>query len=153
MELDGMNFYLEEAERTTHPGFKRILQLLVNEEKKHYIFIDKLQQKSVPEELPAFPENDAENIFRKLRQNEEGFDFNAEQVEIYRKVLEIEKQSEKFYRDEAAKTENEEQRKQLLMVAEEEKKHVILVDGLVEYINRPKEWVEHAMFTQPRPEY
>ena len=39
------------------------------------------------------------------------------------------------------------------MVAEEEKKHVILLDGLVEYLSRPKDWVEHAMFTQPRPEY
>jgi hypothetical protein len=39
------------------------------------------------------------------------------------------------------------------MIRVVKEKHVILVDGLVEYINRPKEWVEHAMFTQPRPEY
>ena len=48
---------------------------------------------------------------------------------------------------------NEKLKEQLLMVAEEEKKHVILLDGLVEYLSRPKDWVEHAMFTQPRPEY
>jgi rubrerythrin len=153
MELDGINFYQEAAEGTTHPGFKKILQLLIDEEQKHYNFFDRLQQNSKPGELPAFPVNDAENIFRQLRQHKEGFDFSAEQVEVYKKALEIERQSEKFYRAEAEKTENEELKKQLLMVAEEEKKHVMLVDGLVEYLSRPSEWVEHAMFSQLRPEY
>ncbi|MFA7231003.1 MAG: ferritin family protein [Victivallaceae bacterium] len=153
MELDGINFYQDEAERTTHPGFKRILELLTNEEKKHYDFWDKLQQNSKPGELSAFPVKEVKNTFQQLRQHKKGFDFSAEQVDVYKKVLEIEKQSETFYRTEAAKTENEELKKQLLMVAEEEQKHVILVNSLVEYINRPREWVEHAMFTQPRPEY
>ena len=153
VELDGIYFYQEQAERTTQPGFKRILQLLIDEEQKHYNFFDRLLQNLEPVELPAFPVNEAENIFRQLWKNEEGFDFSAEQVEVYKKALEIEKQSEKFYRNEAEKTESEELKKQLLVVAEEERKHVLLVDGLVEYLNRPKEWVEHAMFSQIKPEY
>ncbi|MFA6104813.1 MAG: ferritin family protein [Victivallaceae bacterium] len=156
MELDGIHFYQTESERTNSPGFKKILQLLINEEQNHYSFFDMLQQNLEPGELPAFPVNVVENVFRELWKNGEGFDFSAAQVEVYRKALEIERQSERFYRTEAAKAEkegNEELKKQLLMVAEEEKKHTILMDGLVEYLARPGEWVEHAMFTQPRPEY
>ena len=153
MELDGIHFYHEEAERTTQPGFKKILQLLSNEEQKHYNFFDKLQQNSDPGKLPAFPADEAENIFQQLRQRKEGFDFSAAQVEVYRKALEIERQSEKFYRHQSDKIENEELKAQLLTVAEEEGKHIILVDALVEYINRPSEWVEHAMFSQIKPEY
>lgn len=153
MELDGIHFYQEEAERTTSQGFKRILQLLANEEQNHYIYFDSIQQALEPEGLPEFPVNEAENVFRQLWLRKEGFDFSAEQVEVYRKAFEIEKQSERFYRLQAEKTDDEKLKVQLLMVAEEEKKHVILVDALVEYLSRPKDWVEHAMFTQPRPEY
>jgi len=153
MELDGINFYHEEAEHTTKPGFKKILQLLSDEERKHYQLFDKLQRNSPLGKLPAFPANEAENIFRQLRQRKEGFDFSAEQVDVFRKALEIERQSEHFYRHHAEKIEDEELKKQLLLVADEEAKHTILVDSLVEYLNRPNDWVEHAMFSQIRPEY
>ena len=153
MELDGIYFYQEAASGTTQPGFKKILQLLSDEEQKHYNFFDSLQQNIDPGELPTFPADAAENIFRQLWRNKEGFNFSAEQVEVYKKALEIEKQSERFYRIQAEKAGNEKLKEQLLMVAEEEKKHVLLVDGLVEYLNRPNEWVEHAMFSQIKPEY
>lgn len=153
MELDGIHFYREAADSTTKPGFKKILQLLSNEEQKHYNFFDSLQQNADAGELSGFPADEAENIFQQLWRNKEGFDFSAEQVEIYKKAFEIEKQSERFYRLQAEKAEREKLKEQLLMVAEEERKHMILIDGLVEYLSRPKDWVEHAMFTQPRPEY
>lgn len=153
MELDGIHFYQEEAKRTSHPGFKKILQLLINREQKHYKFFDELQYKCKLEELPEFPAEDAENIFRQLRQNKEGFDFSEAEVDVYRKALEIEKRSEKFYHAEAEKTDDPQLKKELLMIAEEEKKHVLLIDGLVEYINRPNAWVEHAMFSNLREEY
>ena len=153
MEMDGIHYYQQEAERTRHPGFKKILQLLIHAEQKHYAFFDSLQKKSNPDDLIAFPVDEAKNIFQQMRKNKDEFDFDDEEVEAYRKALEIEKRSEKFYRSEAEKEENKEIKKQLLQVAEEEKKHVLLVDGMVEYINRPNAWVEHAMFSQPRPEY
>lgn len=153
MELSGINFYLGEWERTTQPGFKRILQTMIDEERKHYIFFDTLQEKSESGKLYPFPEDEVKNVFQNMIQNKEGFDFSAEQVETYRKALEIEKISENFYRDEAKKTANEELKAQLIMVAEEEAKHVMLMDYLVEYINRPNDWVEHAMFSEHPVEY
>lgn len=153
MELDGIHFYLEESARTSHRGIKRILQLLIDEEQKHYNFFESLLRDSEPEKLQDFPLSEAENIFRQMWQNNEGFDFSSEQVEIYRKALQIEERSRDFYIGEAQKTKNRELKEQLLMLSEEEQKHVMLMDSLVEYINRPNEWVEHAMFSQFRPEY
>lgn len=146
MELEKINFYLDGLARTTHPGFKKILQTLLNEEENHYVFFDYLQQKLKPGKLQTFPVDEMKNIFQQMRKNKEGFDFSAEQIETYRKALEIEKRSENFYRNEAQKIENEIVKEQLLMVAGEEKKHVMLTDTLVEYINRPNEWVERAIF-------
>jgi rubrerythrin len=153
MELDGINFYKREAEKTTKSGFKRILELLIHEERKHYAFLEELENNCPAAKLETLALDRAENIFQEMRKNKEGFDFSEDQVEAYRKALEIERKSEKFYRDLAEKQKNPEIKKQLLMVAEEEKKHVIMVDGLVEYIDRPNQWVEHAMFSQLREAY
>jgi len=153
MELNGINFYLDELDRATCPGFKKILQTLIDEEEKHYVFFDILQQKLEPGKLLTFPLDEVKNVFQQMRKNKEGFDFSVEQIEAYRKALEIEKRSENFYRNEAAKIENKDIKLLFLTVAAEEQKHVILMDGVVEYINRPNEWVEHAMFSQLRQEY
>ena len=150
MELEGINYYQQQAEKTTKPGFKNILLLLIHEEKKHYMFFEELENNPENAKLEVLALDKAENIFRQLRKDKEGFDFSDEEVEVYRKALEIEKRSEKFYRELAEKQKDPKKKQQLLQVAEEEKKHVIMVDGLVEYINRPNEWVEHAMFSQLR---
>jgi rubrerythrin len=150
MELEGIKFYQQQAEKATRPGFKNILELFVHEERKHYVFFDELENNSESTSLEVLALDEAENIFLEMRKNNEGFDFSAEEVEVYRKALEIEKRSEKFYRELAEKQKDPRKKQQLLQVAEEEKKHVIMVDGLVEYINRPNEWVEHAMFSQLR---
>jgi len=153
MELDGIAFYQEEAARTILPGFKAILQLLIDEEQKHYFYLDVLEHGKAKDAMPSFPAAQVKNVFQQIRQNKEGFDFTAEQTKAYEKVLEIEKQSEKFYRDQAEQTADENLKKQILLIAEEEKKHVMLFTDLVEYLSRPAQWVEHADFSQPREEY
>ena len=153
MELDGIGFYKEEAARTILPGFKAILKLLIDEEQKHYFYLDVLAQGNEPDAMPPFPAAKIENVFQQIRKNKEGFDFTEGENKAYEKVLAIEKQSEKFYRDQAAQTTDEKLKKQILLIAEEEKKHVMLFTDLVEYISRPNQWVEHADFSQPRKEY
>lgn len=153
MELDGIRFYQEEAARTILPGFKAILQLLIDEEQKHYFYLDVLAQDGNADAMPPFPGDRMKNVFQQLRENKEGFDFTEEQTKTYEKVLEIEKQSENFYRDQAMQTVDANLRKTILMIAEEEKKHVMLFTDLVEYLSRPTQWVEHADFSQPREEY
>jgi len=153
MEQDGIRFYQDEAARTVLPGFKAILQLLITEEQKHYFYLDMLARGDEPDAMSPFPADNVLNVFQQIRQNREGFDFTAEQTKAYEKALEIERQSEKFYCDQAEQIADENLKKQLLMIAEEEKKHVMLFTDLVEYISRPSQWVEHADFSQMRPEY
>ena len=69
---------------------------------------------------------------------------------IFHRISHINK---KFYIREAEKITDEKLKKQILTIAEEEGKHVRLVGELVAYVNRPNEWVEHAMFSQIRKEY
>ena len=76
------------------------------------------------------------SICQKIRLNKKNSEFTEEQIEIYKKALDIEKRSENFYRNEAEKIENEDVKDKLLMMAEEEKKHVMLANLLVKYVNR-----------------
>jgi rubrerythrin len=153
MEMDGIKFYQDQAAGTTHSGFKKILELLIHQERKHYDYFVALEKQAKVEMMPEFPAREAENIFHQLRKQNEGFDFSSEEINAYEKALEIEKRSEDFYRKWARGVQDETLKKQILMVADEEQKHVILVNELVTYINRPSQWVEHAMFSQLREEY
>jgi rubrerythrin len=75
-------------------------------------------------------------------------DVNTEtpEGELYASAQEIEHKSEAFYRDQAEKIQDPALKLQILQVADEEHKHMLLMIDLVEYANRPNDWVEHAMF-------
>lgn len=146
MELDGINYYHHEMSRTFHPGFQRILQLLINQERKHYDIFLSLKHDNKPIEISAFPVKEVRNIFQQLCKSRDEPDFSLPEVELYRKALEIEQKSVDFYREMIEKVENPEVKAQIQQIADEEEKHVILVTELVAFINRPNEWVEHAMF-------
>ena len=153
IELDGISFYQEAANNTTLPGLKKIFELLINEEQKHYFYFDVLAQDFKTEPMKPFPVSDAKDIFRQLRENNEGDDLTVEQIKIYEKAWEFEKRSEKFYREQAALITDDKQKTLIMLIAEEEKKHVLFVGELVAYLTRPSQWVEHADFSQLKDDY
>jgi rubrerythrin len=144
MELDGRRFYIDLAEKTNNAGIKSILTMMAESEAKHYNIIlsmqknDKTQYSTDTEVLLEI-----KNIFMKMKDEKE-IDVDVSQVEIYKKALEVETNSEKFYLERADEEKDPHRKEIFLTLANEEKSHCVLLENIVNFVSQPDNWVENS---------
>jgi rubrerythrin len=145
MEKDGETFYREMAKKTTNTGLANILEMLADEEVKHYEAIRSIQAGSV-----TLAETDvlgrAKNIFQRIRDFGDPLNTATDQIQLYRQAMDIEKQSEDFYNDRADQVKEKRYKELFLKLAAEEEKHYFLLENVVDFISRPKSWLENSEF-------
>jgi len=145
MELDGAKLYRDLAENSQDAGVKRILGQLAEDEDKHYEILKSMSESVDPEMAETSVLTDAINIFAAVTKDD--LDLSGEQVDVYRRAVEIEAKSEAFYIEKAEEVKSPAQRKLLLRLADEERRHKHLLDGMVELLKAPDLWLENAEFT------
>lgn len=146
MEKDGEAYYRGLASKCNVQGLKTILNMLADDEVGHYKTFEKLKE-GIDAEVPgSMVLENAKNIFQDIKETEAGFDFDVSEIELYNKAIEIEKKSEDFYREKANEVEQPGLKYILLKIAEDEKKHGFLLKNTVDFISRPKTWIENAEF-------
>ena len=144
MELDGRNFYLDLVKKTDNAGIKSILTLMAESEAKHYDVIlnmqknDKTQYSADTEVLTK-----VKNIFMKMKEEKE-IDVDASLVEFYKKALEVETNSEKFYLERADEEKDSHRKEIFLKLASEEKSHCVLLENIVNFVSQPDNWLENS---------
>ncbi len=144
MELDGRQFYLDLAKQTNNTGIKSILTMMAESEAKHYNVIlsmqknDKIQYSADTEVL-----TNVKNIFMKMKE-EKDIDVDVSQVEFYKKALEVETDSEKFYLDRADEEKDPHRKEIFLTLANEEKSHCVLLENIVNFVSQPVNWLENS---------
>jgi rubrerythrin len=144
MEKDGERFYREIALKAGSIGIRRILTMLADEEVRHYRAIERMQQgRSEPMEDTYLLDN-AKNVFVQMKEEGVEFDADPEQIELYQKAQEIEQRSRQFYEEKAGQAERDDQRLLFEKLAAEEAKHYFLLENLIEFVSRPKQWLENA---------
>lgn len=146
MEKDGETFYRELASKCNVQGLKKILNMLADDEVGHYNTLEKLKAGAGAEVPGTMVLENAKNIFREIKETGTGFDFDVSEIELYNKAVEIEKKGEDFYREKANEVEQPGLKDILLNIAEDEKKHRFLLKNTVEFLSRPKTWIENAEF-------
>jgi rubrerythrin len=143
MELDGRHFYLDLAEKTKNAGIKSILTMMAESEAKHYnVILD--MQKNDKTEYSKDTEvlTKVKNIFIKMKEEKE-IDVDVSQVEFYKKALEIEIDSEKFYLERADEEKDPHRKEIFLTLAKEEKSHCVLLENIVNLVSQPDTWIEN----------
>jgi rubrerythrin len=145
MEQDGEQFYRDLASQSTHSGVTRILNMLADDEVKHYNVVKALAEKTNPTIAQTTILADAKNVFVELKGTE--FDLEGMQVDLYKQAQEIEQRSQDFYTEKAEQVNDPMASKILLKIADEEQRHYFLLDNMIEFMNRPYTWVEDAEFT------
>jgi rubrerythrin len=70
---------------------------------------------------------------------------SKDHVKFYKTILEIEKKSEEFYAKHAEEQDGP-VKEILLKLAKEEHGHVIIIDNIIGFINKPNTWIEDAEF-------
>jgi rubrerythrin len=147
MERDGEKFYRDLASRVGDKGLESVLNVLADEEVDHLRVLERMQanQECEVTESPVLVR--AKQVFQDIAPRAKEFAFSSEEIELYRKALEIEEKSETLYRKKAAETDDECQRDLLLRIAEQERKHKFLIENMIEFMSRPKTWLEDAEWT------
>lgn len=142
------NYYRDLAQKTDDVGLRTILVMMAEDEVKHYETITQMRDKTVAEhehyESPVI--KNAKEIFQKMKDGKQKFDLNVSHVELYRKAQEFEKKSQVFYAEKADEVSDDLQRDFLLKLSKEEEKHYVLLENIIQLLQRPKTWLANAEF-------
>jgi len=138
------DYYRRLAGKIENIGLKNIFTMLADEEAKHYTIVANMKENINPELAKTTILSDAKEIFVKMRDVAEKFDFNISQVELYNKAKDIEVQSRKFYLEKKEQVENASQKEIFQKLADQEQKHFVLLENIVDFVSRPQTWLENA---------
>jgi rubrerythrin len=144
MEKESESYYRQLAQKTDNNGLKIIFNMLGDEEAKHYAVVAAMKNSTPPEISATDILSDAREVFRQMTVDVGKFNFKAEQPEFYKKAQEIEKKSRNFYLQKADEIKNNIQKNIFINLAEEEKKHYFLLQNIIDFVSRPKTWLENA---------
>jgi len=149
MEKDGQAYYEKMAEQAENQVLKSILMNLAQDEVKHYNIFKKFKEGDLSgiddmESSTMETLRNAKNVFQKLSASKPDMTFPADIVGAWKEAQEIEKKSEDFYRMKAEEVDNEGVKKTVLRIADEEHKHWVLIENVLEFLDRPNHWLEDA---------
>jgi rubrerythrin len=139
------DYYRQLAGKSNNKSLETVFNMLADEEAKHYKIVSDMKEDIAPKPAETSVLSDAKDIFAKMRESAQSFNFNISQTELYRKALKIEKQSRDFYLEKADEVEKT-QKEIFLKLADQEKKHYFLLENIIDFVSRPETWLENAEF-------
>ena len=137
--------YRSAAETTTDPSAAKILTLLADEEAQHANALRTMNAGAV-QASRSLIDAAKDWIGGKVEGGAGAISTDAALLDVLRSAMEIERATETFYREQAEVTDSSEIRVLFERLAAIEKGHYLFVSSLVEYYDRPNEWVESAEF-------
>lgn len=149
MEKDGEEFYREIASKTAHKGIKSIMTLLADAEVKHYNLFKNMKAHEKVGMTDTTILQDVKNIFLQIKETGQ-FDVNVSEVELYREAQDIEKKSRNFYMEKAEGV-GSPQKEIFLKIADEEKRHYLILERIIDFVNRPAYWLENPEWYHLEP--
>jgi rubrerythrin len=144
MEKDGEAYYRECAAKSGSAGLSRILLLLADAETTHYELFRRMQAR----EEAALPDSrlleQVKNVFVEIREREGAAGARGSEVELYRKALELERKSWELYDSAAERAASPFEKLTFGRIAVEERRHYRIVEGIIDFVSRPEQWLENA---------
>ena len=144
MEKDGEAYYRECAAKTASVGLKKILLMLADAEVTHFEVFSRM----LAREEAALPDSDlldqVKNVFAGIRAKEGAAGAQSSEAMLYRKALEIERRSWEFYGDQAEHAASPAEKLTFERIAVEERRHYRIVEGIIDFVTRPEQWLENA---------
>jgi len=138
-------YYRQLAGKSNNKGLETVFNMLADEEAKHYKIVSDMKENVTGNLVETAVLSDAKDVFAKMRESAQNFNFDIGQTELYRKAQNIEKQSRDFYLEKANEAEKT-QKEIFLKLADQEKKHYFLLENIIDFVSRPETWLENAEF-------
>ena len=148
MEKDGEKYYREMMQISKTVGLQKIFGLLADEEVKHCLFLEQLRRNTGPQRFEGTPIlKNVKNVFIEMREEKNDPPIDLTDATIaYRKALDIEEMSRRFYLEKAEEADDDQTKLLLTQLAKEEEKHVRIMENIIEFVSRPEpgSWLENA---------
>ncbi|MBI4859668.1 MAG: ferritin family protein [Candidatus Riflebacteria bacterium] len=151
-EKEAETLYRELARKAPHEGFRNILLSLADQEAQHHDLVKALRASD-----PAGPPPqsnillDATSMFQSMAQEVVEFNFGQDEIALYETARDLEEKERDMYLDKARVAATEHERQLLLRLADEEDRHRRLLDNVVDFLGRPRQWLENAEWTHLEP--
>lgn len=146
MELQGEQYYREQAKVNHGTSLEAVFLMLANDEKMHANVLEKKVNKLNYVLEPIETLTAAKNVFTdKVRIKNEIKEIPS-QIDIYRAAMENEKESILLYQKYLNEATDEENKNLFEYLILQEKDHYEVLERLVTLLSRPEEWVEDAEF-------
>jgi len=147
IEKEGEVFYRQLALDANHEGLSKIFTMLANEEVKHYKMFEKLSKNAETITVPNMEVfKEAKEVFNEMHKDSVAYSFEDQQIDFYRRAVKTEENAYQQYIDKANEVTNIKHKEIFLKIADEELKHKELLENILEFVEKPTEWLESAEF-------
>ncbi len=144
MEKDGEAYYRELAAEAENSGVKQVFEVLADAEAEHYRAFMQMKQDQPVSKSEEKHIAKIKTLFTELKEGGVKNTLSDDQVSAYIKARDVERKSQETYELKAEELTDPEQKAICLKIAQEEGKHYVILDNLVELLQRPVTWVEDA---------
>lgn len=147
MEEDGRAYYLENAEKMTIPGLKKVLLEMADDELKHYAIFKAMRNQEQAEYVESEKTtiiHTVKNVFEQLKKENKSIGDESDTIKIWEVAREVEKKAEEFYREKANEIDDNRSKEILTKIADEEHRHWATIDNVMQFLEAPKQWLEDA---------
>ncbi|HPM02144.1 MAG: hypothetical protein KA886_10345 [Candidatus Cloacimonetes bacterium] len=133
-------------------GVNNILNMLAEDEMKHYTLFKKLKEDERIEMIDSNLMLNVQNEINDMKKRSMEFTCFTDQIDLYKEALEIEKKHLSFYIQYYNQI-NVSDKVSLKKIIDEEYEHIKTLSFLIQMIEHPKFWVESAEFNLNEEEY
>ena len=144
MEQQSKDLYEKLAGEARIRGLSGIFTFLADEEAKHFRIVEEMKHRIPAKVAESTIMSNPGEVFMRLVGRKSWFDLTAEQVKTYQDAQAIENKNRDFYLNKAEEVTDSCQKGILRILAAEEEKHAMLLQHIIEFVSRPKQWLEYA---------
>jgi rubrerythrin len=146
MELDGENYYREQAEKHKANGLYTIFLNLARDERKHAQILEDRMKQQTPDLTETTSYDEYKNVFQEASDFQNAIKETLGQLDIYYLAMDKEKKSIELYKEMLEEAKDEQDKEVFRFLINEEEIHFNLLEELWSHLNRAEEWVESAEF-------
>lgn len=141
METDAVDFYRDAADKTSHPGGKKMFLSIMEDEIRHVKMIDALIKGMEGEEGSLDPMEKVKDIFAEMKEQlSERLAATDADKEALKIAMEMEKKGHEFYQASAAEAKDDKSKALFEKLVVEEDKHYRMFANTYGFLNDTGNW-------------
>lgn len=145
IEVSGKEYYEKLADESAIEELSGVFTFLAGEEQRHYEIFDAMEKGlPAPELKHSGALQNAKDAFNSLASSLQVSEVIEDSESAYQKALGFEQKSIDLYQKALVDAKDDQQKAALEFIINQEKKHYRIVEAMMEFVRRPKEWLENA---------